>query len=154
MLLDLQRHGADVDLLDHDRLGGEVQLQSLSARRAEVQDVIVRRSCEHFGREEDTLVTGVAGLSAGLARGLALAVAGLGGLTMSEEGGLEEVVRGILVRRGELLLQLNDGRLKGIEPRLQAIELRLQPLAIRTRGCCVPDHGARFYPPEVQGSTL
>ena len=46
--------------------------------------------------------------------------AGLGGLTMSEEGGLEEFEESL--RRGELLLQLNDGRLKGIEPRLQAIE--------------------------------
>ena len=82
---------------------------------------------------------------------------GLGGLTISEEGGLEDVAESL--RRGELRLQLRDGALEDIELRLQGLELcllglelraleiqlRLQPLAIRTRGDGFGYHGGLFY---------
>ena len=109
------------------------QQQVAAARGAGVQKVVGGDGGEHLGREQLALVRGMSRLTAGPAPLLTGGRLRLGGLD-DVGGGWLGRVRGILASRGELLLQLGDGRLEGIELRLQGIEPRLQPLTIGTGG--------------------
>src|SRR5262249_9083367 len=60
VLVDLQGHGGDVDLLDHDRRAVVGQEQVPSATGAGVQKVVGGRGGEPLGREELALVRGMA----------------------------------------------------------------------------------------------
>jgi hypothetical protein len=153
VLVDLQRHGGDVDLLNHDGLGSDGLMQSPSTRGAEVQEVIVSLVRQQFGREEGALVGWVSGLSAGLASGLSgrrLQLGGLDDIGRRRLGGS----RGILARRSELPLQLVDGVLECIMLGAQGIDFRLQPLAIGTGGYGIGFHGGKVYTSRVSDSTL
>jgi hypothetical protein len=121
-------------------------MQSPSARRAAVQEVIVNFFRKKFGREEGALVGDVSGLSAGLTSVLAWRRLRPGRLA-DVRGGRLGGGRRVLACRGELLLQLGDGGLKDIG-------LRPQTLAIRTRGCFVGDHGGRVDTSHRRDSTL
>ena len=77
---------------------------------------------------------------------------GLGGLTMSEDGGLDEVEESF-ARRGELLAQLGDDLLEGGEFRLQDVDSRLEPTAVGTADRVLGSHGGLFYIPADKGST-
>ena len=113
MLVNLQGHGDDVDLLDDDGWFVVGHEQVPSAAGAGVQEVVRGDRGEHLGREQLALVCGMSRLAAGLASLLAGRRLRLGRLTMSEEGAGR--VRGILAGRGELFLQLLDGGLKSGE---------------------------------------
>ncbi len=116
VLVDLQGHVADVDLLDNlDRFGvGQVQVPA--AAGAGVEEVVGGGGGEHLGREQLALVCGVSRLAAGLAPLLAGWRLRLGGLDDVRGGGLGRV-GGILEGRGELLLQLLDDDLESHELR-------------------------------------
>ena len=75
----------------------------------------------------------------------------LGGLTMSEDGGLEEVEESL--RRGELLAELGDDLLEGGEFRLQGIDSRLESSAIGAADRVLGSHGGLFYMPRNRGTT-
>ncbi len=59
--------------------------------------------------------------------------AGLGGLTMSEEGGLDEVEKS---GRGELHRNTSDGAREHLQPRLLGVQLRVQTPTVRARLPC------------------
>jgi hypothetical protein len=124
MLLDRQRHLADVDLLDHPRRDGEGRPQVIAAGGAGVEAVLEGPAVEGLGREGDAFVLGMAGLPADAAFVLALRWRRLGWLDDVGGRGLGRR-RGVLARRGELLAQLGDDLLEGGEFRLQDIHSRL-----------------------------
>src|SRR5205807_2095705 len=72
MLLDRQRHLADVDLLDHPWREGAGGVQILAARGAGVQAVIEGPTVDRLRREGGAFVLGMSELSADLASILAL----------------------------------------------------------------------------------
>ena len=153
VLVDLQGHVADVDLLDNlDRFGvGQVQVPA--AAGAGVEEVVGGGGGEHLGREQLALVCGVSRLAAGLAPLLAGWRLRLGGLDDVRGGGLGRV-GGILEGRGELLLQLLDDGLESHELSAQVVNFGLQPLAIGTWRYCVGIHGRRVYTACDSDSTL
>ena len=73
MLLDRQRHLADVDLLDDPRRDGRLGCRSWPHEGQRVEAMIEGPAVDRLGREGDALVLGVAGLSADAAPVLALA---------------------------------------------------------------------------------
>ena len=91
MLLDREGHLSDIDLLDHPWRKGQGRPQVMAAARADVDPMVEGAGVDGLGRECGAFVLGMSGLSADAAFVLALRRGGLGGLTMSEEGGLEEV---------------------------------------------------------------
>ena len=142
VLVDLQGHVADVNLLDDlDRFGvGQVQVPA--AAGAGVEEVVGGGGGEHLGREQLALVCGVSRLAAGLAPLLAGRRLRLGRLDDVRGGGLGRV-GGILEGRGQLLLQLLDGGLESDELSAQGVNFGLQPLAIGTRRL-KSDYSIRF----------
>ena len=112
MLLDLPRHGGDVDLLDDDGRFGVGQQQVPSAAGAGVQEVVPGGGGEHLGWERLALVRGMSRLAAGPAPVLAGGRLRLGRLDDVRRGRLGGVRR-ILAGRSELFLQLLDDGLKG-----------------------------------------
>jgi hypothetical protein len=91
MLLDLQRHGLDVDLLDHSGLDRQQGLQGMPALGARVEAMIEAPAVDHLRREGDSFVLAVTGLSTDVATLLAL--------WRGRLGRLDDVRRGRL-RRG------------------------------------------------------
>src|SRR5512135_1401879 len=152
MLLDRQRHLADVDLLDHPRREGEGGPQVIAAGGAGVEAVIEGPAVEGLGREGDAFVLGMAGLPADAAFVLALRWRRLGWLDEVGGRGLGRR-RGVLARRGELLAQLGDDLLEGGEFRLQDIHSRLEPSAIGAADRVLGSHGGLFYMPCDKGTT-
>ena len=124
MLLDRQRHLADIDLLDHPRRESEGGLQVMAARGAGVEAMIEAPAVDGFRRERGAFVFGMSGLSADSAMVLALWRWRLGRLDDVGGRGLGGG-RGVLARRGELLAQLGDDLFEGGEFRLQGIHSRL-----------------------------
>src|SRR5512132_38975 len=103
MLLDRQRHLADVDLLDHPRRDGEGGPQVMAARGAEFEAVIEGPGVDRRRREGGAFVLGMSGLSADSALVLALWRWGLGRL--DDVGGRRlGGGRGVLAGGRELLL--------------------------------------------------
>src|SRR5512135_1508449 len=90
MLLDPQRHLANLDLLDYPRCDGQCRTQVVPARGAGVEVMIEEPGVDRFGRERGPLVLGVSGLSADAASVLALRRWWLGRLDDVRRGGLEE----------------------------------------------------------------
>jgi hypothetical protein len=124
MLLDPQRHFANVDLLDHPRCNGEGGMQVVPARGAGVEAMIERPAVDGLGWERGAFVFGMSGLPADSASLLALRWWRLGRLDEVGGGGLGGG-RGVLAGRGELLAQLGDDLFEGGEFRLQGIHSRL-----------------------------
>ena len=153
VLVDLPRHGGDVDLLDDQGRFGVGQEQVPSAAGAGVQEVVRGGGGEHLGWEQLALVRGMSRLAAGLAPVLAGGRLRLGRLDDVRGGGLGGG-RGILAGRGELLLQLLDGGLEGDELSAQGVDFGLQPLAIGTRRDRIGFHGDRVYTTCTSDSTL
>src|SRR5512135_968235 len=152
MLLNLERHFADVDLLDHPRRDGAGGLQVVPAGGAVLQAMIEGSAVEGFGRERGAFVFGVSGLSADLALVLALRWWWLGRLDDVGRGGLGGGRR-VLACRGELLAQSGDDLLEGGEFRLQGIDSRLEPSAIGAADRVLGSHGGLFYMPCDRGTT-
>ena len=144
VLVDLQGHVADVNLLDNDGWFGVGHEQVPTAAGAGVQEVVGGAGGEHLGREQLALVCGMSRLAAGLASLLAGRWLRLGRLDDVRGGGLGRV-GGILAGGGQLFLQLLDGGLESGELSAQGVDFGLQPLAIGTRRHCVGIHGRRVY---------
>src|SRR5512135_2948381 len=98
MLLDPQRHLANLDLLDYPRCDGQCRTQVVPARGAGVEVMIEEPGVDRFGRERGPLVLGVSGLSADAASVLALRRWWLGRLDDVRRGGLGRI-RGVLAPR-------------------------------------------------------
>ena len=132
VLVNLQGHGDDVDLLDDDGWFVVGHEQVPSAAGAGVQEVVRGDRGEHLWLEQLALVCGMSRLAAALASLLAGRRLRLARLDDVRGGGLGRV-RGILAGRGELFLQLLDCVLKSGELSAQGVDFGLQPLAIGTR---------------------
>ena len=72
---------------------------------------------------------------------------GLGGLTMSEDGGLEEVEESFRAA-ASCCLETCDSGLERLQPRLLGIQQRLQAPTIRARLPCLGFHGWLCYIPD------
>jgi hypothetical protein len=151
MRLDRQRHGAEVDLLDHPRCEGGGGPQVVPAGRAGVEAMIEGPGVEGLRQERDAFVLGMSGLPADSVLILALRRWRLGRLDDVGRGGIGGG-RGIFPRGSELRLQARDSgvepldlRLQGVELRLLGVESRLQSSAIRATGCELGSHGGGFY---------
>jgi hypothetical protein len=120
MLLDHQRHVVDVDLLDHPGHDRGHGFQVMPAPGAKIEAMVERIAVDQFRREGGAFVLGVTGLPAVAAPLLALRRCRFGRL--DDVGGRRlGRGRGILPRRGELLLETSDGALERLEPRLLGV---------------------------------
>ena len=72
MLLDLQRHVLNVNLLDHPGHNRRHGFQVMAATGTEIEAIVDRRAVDRFRREGSAFVLGVTGLSADVASILAL----------------------------------------------------------------------------------
>ena len=90
MFLDLDRDHTNLDLLDNANVVAG-RTQSVAAVRAKLRDVVVRRSRRCASRTKLRSCLGCPGCPPMWRLSCPAGTWGLGGLTMSEEGGLEEV---------------------------------------------------------------
>jgi len=137
MLLNRQRRLLDVDLLDHTGLAQERRLQLMATTGTEVDAMIEEPGVYGFGREWIPLVFWVPGLATDRTPFLALRERRLGRFDDIGRRRLGRS-RGILLRRGELLLKSSDKGLERFKPRLQAP-------TIRARLPCLGFHGTLSY---------
>ena len=140
MLLDLQRHVVDVDLLDHPGQNRRHRLQVMAATGTEIEAIVDRRTVDRFRREGIAFVLGVTRLSADAASILTLRRLRLGRL--DDVGGRRlGGGRGVLPCGGKLRLETCDDGLERLQPRLLGIQHRLQAPTIRARLPCLGFHG-------------
>ncbi len=99
---------------------------------------------DQFRREGGAFVLGVTGLPADAVPLLALRRCRLGRL--DDVGGRRlGRGRGILPRRGELLLETSDGALEHLHTRLLGVQLRLQAPTVLARLPCLGSHDGLCY---------
>src|SRR3954454_2625491 len=147
MLLDLQRHVPDVDLLDHSGHDRRHGLQMIPATGTKIEAIVDRRTVDRSGREGGAVVLGVARLAPDAAPLLTLRRVRLGRL--DDVGGRWlRGGRGILAGRGQLRLETRDGSLERLQPRLLGIQQRLQAPAVRARLPWLGFHGWLCYIPD------
>src|SRR5271157_4196943 len=144
MLLDHQRHVVDVDLLDHPGHDRGHGLQVMPAPGAKIEAMVERIAVDQFRREGGAFVLGVPGLPADAAPLLALRRGWFGRL--DDVGGRRlGRGRGILPRRGQLILETSDGALEHLQTRLLGVQLRLQAPTVRARLPCLGSHDGLCY---------
>src|SRR5512135_2265673 len=152
MLLDHQWHVGDVDLLDHPGHDRRRGLQVMPASGAKIEAMVERTAVDQFGREVSTFVLGVTRLPADAASVLARRRRRLGRLDDVRRRRLGGG-RGILPRRGELLLQLGDRGAEGRQLPLQGIQLGAQPPTTWASGLDLGSHGLRDYARRLKDTT-
>ena len=144
MLLDHQRHVVDVDLLDHPGHDRGHGFQVMPAPGAKIKAMVERIAVDQFRREGGAFVLWVTGLPADAAPLLALRRCRFGRL--DDVGGRRlGRGRGILPRRGELLLETSNGALEHLQTRLLGVQLRLQAPTVRARLPCLGSHDGLCY---------
>src|SRR5512135_1597578 len=124
----------------------------MAARGARGEAMLEGPAVDRRGRECGALVLGMPGLSARWTSVLALGRRRLGRLDAVGRRGLGGG-RGILACRGQLLSQLGDDFLEGVEFRLPRIQSRLEPLTIGAAVCLLGFHGGRLYMPCIWDTT-
>ena len=144
MLLDHQRHVVDVDLLDHPGHDRGHGLQVMPTPWAKIEAMVERIAVDQFRREVGAFVLGVTRLPADAASLLALRRGWFGRLDDVRRRWLGRG-RGILPRRGELLLETSDSGLEHLQPRLLGVQLRLQAPTVRARLPCLGSHDGLCY---------
>src|SRR5208282_4456833 len=116
----------------------------MPAPGAKIEAMVERIAVDQFRREGGAFVLGVTGLPADAAPLLALRRCRLGRL--DDVGGRRlGRGRGILPRRGELLLETSDGALEHLHTRLLGVQLRLQAPTVRARLPCLGSHDGLCY---------
>ena len=144
MLLDHQRHVVDVDLLDHPGHDRGHGFQVMPAPGAMIKAMVERIAVDQFRREGGAFVLWVTGLPADAAPLLALRRCRFGRL--DDVGGRRlGRGRGILPRRGELLLETSNGALEHLQTRLLGVQLRLQAPTVRARLPCLGSRDGLCY---------